>query len=111
MTKYKEYYKKMLSENKEAFERFRKAHDKYCIEQEQDQEEYNLEGKKIMAIIKDYEARLCSRSEGNGYATFTGNLTEKFWQEIRNEFSMIDYIGIISKKEPAFVLNKIKLKT
>lgn len=109
MTKYKEYYKKMLSENKEAFDRFRKAHDKYSLDQEPNQEEYNLEGKKIMAIIKDYEARLCSRSEGNGYASFTGKLAEKFWEEIRHEFQMIDYIGIISKKEPAFSLRKINL--
>jgi len=99
----------MLSENKESFEHFRKVHDKYGLNQDLNQKEYNLEGKKIMAIIKDYEARLCSRSEGNGYASFTGKLAEKFWEEVRHEFNLIDYIGIISKKEPDFVLRKIKL--
>lgn len=108
MTKYKEYFQKMISENKKAFDEFRKLHDRYALEQDALQDEFNKEGKKIQTIIREYEDRLCKNSEKT-YSMFTGNLSEKFWNEIRLEFPMIDYIGIISKKEPTFNLKKISL--
>ncbi len=98
----------MLDENKEAFDKFRALHDKYSLDQDNMQSEFNAKGKDILNIIRDYENRLCKNSEKT-YSMFTGNLAEKFWEEIRKVFPMIDYIGIIAKKEPSFTLKKIKL--
>lgn len=108
MTKYQEYFKKMVDENKVAFADFQRLHDEYSLNQDTMQEEFNTKGKAILNIIREYENRLCKNSEKT-YSMFTGKLAEKFWEVIRKHYPMIDYIGIISKPKPAFSLRKINL--
>lgn len=105
MTKFKEYFQRMIESNKEAFDSFRKVHDEYVLNPDVNQEKLNKEGKEILKIIKEWESKLCHQQEKR-YSQYAGKLAEKFWEEIRKEFSMIDYIGIIVKK---FNLKKIKL--
>lgn len=97
MTKYKEYFQKMLGENTELFENYRQLHEKYKLN-EVTQEEYNDSGKPILSLIREYEDRLCRQTESGGYSAYSGNLAEKFWEEIRREFPLVDRIGIIVKK-------------
>ncbi len=106
MTKYREYFKKMLEHNKGLFEKFREVHQHYTLEEEKYQEEFNKEGEKVLAVIHEWENKLCSQSEKGGYGVFTGNLAEKFQAEIKKEFPLIDHIGIIVKR---FSLKKINL--
>ncbi|OGM32934.1 hypothetical protein A2803_05060 [Candidatus Woesebacteria bacterium RIFCSPHIGHO2_01_FULL_44_21] len=113
MTKYQEYYKKMLEENSGAFKEFGKVHQEYSKDSSL-QEKYNEAGKPIVSIIRDYEDRLCKHSEGSGYASYTGNLAEKFWGEVQRDFPLIDRVGVIIrdfsvKKIEPFELRKIKL--
>lgn len=105
MTKFKEYFQRMVEQNKEDFEKFRFTHDNYALNPEVNQEKYNLEGKKILKIIKEWESKLCHQQEKT-YSQYAGNLAEKFWEEVRKEFPMIDHVGIIVKK---FNLKKINL--
>lgn len=112
----------MLSQHKSEFDNFRPIHDAYMLNSSKHQEEFNERGKKIMDIVKDWEDKLCRRSEGNGYAAFTEKLAEKFMGEVRKEFPMIDRVGLVMKKmkpldsarskpaTPAFALNKINLE-
>ena len=104
--KYKEYYEKMVSENKELFDKFTQAHFEYSIDQGKNQEAFNEIGSKVLDVIHDWENRLCKSSENAGYSSYTGNLAEKFQGEIRSHFPLIDHIGIIVKK---FSIKKIKL--
>jgi septation ring formation regulator EzrA len=108
MTKYQEYFQKMMEANKELFASFRKIHDEYHLAEDTDslQEKFNSEGEKIMAVVREWEGKLCSQSEKGGYGVFTGNLAEKFQAEVKKEFPMIDHVGIIVKK---FSLKKINL--
>lgn len=106
MTKYKEYFDKMVSENKDAFGKFTQAHFEYSIDNEQNQEKFNEEGEKILKIIHEYEDRLCKHSEGAGFGKYTSNLAEKFQDEVRSHFPLIDHVGIVVNK---FSLKKIKL--
>lgn len=116
MTKFKEYYERMIATNKQIFDDFRTLHEKYKLNQDGLQEEFNKKGEAIMTIIKDWENKLCSQSEKAGFGSFTNGLSEKFWTEIRKEFNMIDYVGVIVKKQPsknqpvvAFNIKKISL--
>lgn len=93
MTKFKEYVKKMYDENADEFAAFRTLHDNYQANSIT-QDEYNEAGKPIISLIRDYEDRLCRQSEGSGYAQYTGNLAEKFWGEIRQDFPLIDRVGV-----------------
>lgn len=124
MTKYREYFERMLTNEKEKFDKFTKLHMQYSLDQDGLQEKFNEEGSKIVAIIREWESKLCSTSEKAGYGGYTSNLSEKFWQEVRKSFPLIDYVGVIVKKNqkvtetvsPAFersndfVIKKISLK-
>jgi len=110
MTKYKEYFEKMLSENKDAFNAFTLLHAKYETDEEKYQNEFNREGEKILVIFKDWENKLCAHSEKAGYASYTGGLAEKFQAELRSYFPLIDHVGIISVKK-TFNVKQIKPKS
>jgi len=108
MTKYREYIQRMMDHNQEAFNKFRIIHDQYCLmaDKESLQDKYNEEGAKILEIIEEWEQRLCSQSEKAGYSSYSGSLAEKFHEEIKKVFPMIDYIGLIVDK---FEIKKINL--
>ena len=106
MTKYKEYFDKMVSENKDAFDNFTKAHFEYSIDPDLHQDMYNIEGEKILKIIHEYEDRLCKHSESAGFGKYTVNLAEKFQDEVRSHFPLIDNVGIIAIKN-TFTLKKL----
>jgi len=108
MTKYREYIQRMMENNQEAFDKFRFIHDQYCLMADKDslQDRYNEEGAKILEIIEEWEQRLCSQSEKAGYGSYSGSLAEKFHEEIKRVFPMIDYIGLIVEK---FEIKKINL--
>ncbi len=111
-TKFKEYFDRMLETEKELFEKFQDLHDRYSLNQESMQDIFNQEGEKIMKVIREWEAKLCSQSEKAGYGGYTSNLSEKFWGEVRNKFPMIDFIGVISKTntiQPAYADIKSQL--
>jgi hypothetical protein len=108
MTKYKEYFDKMVSENKDAFDKFTSAHFEYSIDQDKNQEAFNKVGEDILKIIHEWEDRLCKHSEGAGFGKYTSNLSEKFQAEIKSHFPLIDHIGIVvSKPKASFNLKKI----
>ncbi|KKQ51853.1 MAG: hypothetical protein UT19_C0005G0036 [Candidatus Woesebacteria bacterium GW2011_GWB1_39_10b] len=116
MTKYKEYVAKMLEENKEVFESFRKLHDEYALNSDGLQDRFNMEGKKVLEIIHEYENRLCANTERGMYNKFSQGLAEKFQNEVRKIFPKIDYVGLITETSVAtripnteFIIKKIEL--
>jgi len=102
----------MLEANKELFDRFKEVHDRYFLNQEIHQTEFNKEGEKVLVAIREWEDKLCRQSEAAGYGTYTGGLAEKFQAEIKKLFPLIDHIGLISTTptpKEKFVLKKIIL--
>lgn len=106
MTKYKEFFERMLTENKEAFDKFKRLHADYGMDEEKFQDEFNKMGAEILKIVNEWENKLCAHSEKAGYASYTGGLSQKFRDELRLAFPLVDHIGIISKKS-TFNLKKI----
>jgi len=106
MTKYRQYYEKMVSENKDIFDSFTKAHFEYSLDQDKNQEEFNQIGEKVLNVIHEWEDRLCKHSENAGFGNYTTNLAEKFQTEIKSHFPLIDHVGIVVNK---FSIKKIKL--
>lgn len=66
-------------------------------------------GSVIMQKIHEWDAKLCSQSEKAGYGYATSKLSEKFMDEVRKKFPMIDFVGVISTKKPSFSIKKISL--
>ena len=115
MTRYKEYFQKMLDENKELFDGFAKLHMDYGLNPEGLQERFNDEGAKVLEIVREYENRLCANTERGMYNKFSGGLAEKFQNEVKMHFPMIDHVGLIVEKsaasiEPQFVIKRINLE-
>lgn len=96
----------MVEENKELFDNFKILHANYGMEEEKYQEQFNIEGAKILELAHLWENRLCKSSEGAGYGTFTTKLAEKFQNELRQEFPLIDRVGIVSVKS-SFKIKKL----
>lgn len=114
MTKYREYFERMITSEKEKFDTFTKLHMQYSLDQDGLQEKFNTEGTKIVTIIREWENKLCSTSDKAGYGGYTSNLSEKFWGEVRKSYPLIDYVGVIVKKkstapETRFGIKKINL--
>ena len=110
MVKYREYYKRMLESHKEEFDAFKILHEKYAIDEEGMQEEFNKMGEKILEIINDWENRLCKQSEKGGYSQFTPKLAEKFRNEIKKDFPLIDHIGITYSTPESYNVTKFSLR-
>lgn len=108
-TKYKEYFDRMINTNKNVFDNFNKLYNEYIKDQDNLQSRFNSEGKLVLEVIREWENKLCSQTEKAGFGNYSTNLSEKFWAEIRKTYPLIDYVGVISKKEPSFIINKIKL--
>lgn len=107
--KYIEYVDRMMSLHKKEFDSFQEIHDKYALNEDKHQEQYNKIGKKIMLISKQWENKLCMQSEKGGYGGYTTKLAEKFQGEMVKRFPEYNSIGIIVEKEEPFSLNRIKL--
>lgn len=106
MTKYKQYVAKMFEKRSKDFERFKIIHDKYTLDANEWQKEFNFEGEKILEIIREWEDRLCKNTERGMYSKYSTLLAEKFQTEIKKHFPMIDRIGIQIED---FNIKKIKL--
>ena len=96
MTKYQKYFLAMIEENKVFFDSFKKLHDNYKQNPEEYQAEYNLEGEKALDIIRRYEQSVAAKSTTSQNSKFSNNLSEKFWDAVRGQFPMIDFIGVTS---------------
>lgn len=95
MTKSEEFFQRMLQLNKDQFAVFEKIHAEYLKNPDQNQKEFNAVGADTMDIIRDWENRLCGKSESTQYGKFSSGLADKFWSLVRTKFPKIDYVGYI----------------
>jgi hypothetical protein len=95
MIKYKKQFSDMIKENQWLFNDFKTIHDKLYAGEEDLREEFNEKGQKVLRVIRRYEDALCSKSENSGFAVFSENLSEKFWDEIRTLLPHIDEIALL----------------
>lgn len=107
MPKYKKYFARMLEDNKGLFETFQKLHSEYTLNPDTLQEKFNKEGGKVLEVVREYERRLCANQERGMYNKFSAQLAEKFQNEVRKHFPMIDHVGLVV--EPEFAIKKINL--
>lgn len=94
MSKYKQFFDEMLSQNEELFATFETVHNNYVINPDAWQEKLNNTGKEVIELIKQYEDRLVSKQEGGKYSKFSSKTSEKFWDEVRKKYPKIDFVGV-----------------
>lgn len=94
MTKYKQMFDEMIKNNRDLFIKFKITHDMYVTDSKTWSKQFNAEGEQVLEIIRDYENRLCGYSEQGQYSKFSANLADKFWSEVKKNYSKIDFVGI-----------------
>ena len=94
MTKYKKYFQEMVNAHQSEFEAFKKVHDLYKTNPGKWSEEFNKLGKPVVAIVTEWESRLCSNIEGGKNSVFSSNLADKFKEEVKKYLSLIDMVGV-----------------
>lgn len=82
-----------MDENKDLFDTFKSVHDAYVVNPEANQARFNSIGSEVMDIVRHYERILCGKTESGQYGKFSGNLSQKFWDEVRKVFRKIDFVG------------------
>ena len=97
MTKYRQYFQRMIEANRQAFDSFTKLHFEYSMDPDTHQETFNREGEKILVIIREWESKLC-RTQEKTYSQYAGRLADKFWEEVRGHYPKIDSVGLIIEK-------------
>lgn len=83
----------MVTQNQKLFADFKVSHDQY-VGGEINQQEYNRVGLRIVDIIRDWDRRLCSAMGKGAFSKYSEQLSEKFWSEVRKDYSHIDKVGL-----------------
>lgn len=84
----------MMDENRQLFDDFGEIHLKYMQDTKKYQNEFNAKGEEVLDVIRIYENRLCSTTEGGGYGKYSAKLADKFHEIIKINFPRIDSIGL-----------------
>ena len=87
----------MEEQNQALFDRFQIIHDQFLLDRS-NQTEFHEVGREVLDVIRDWERRLCSGMERGQFAGYSAKLSEKFWQKVKSRFSLIEEVGLVSKK-------------
>lgn len=93
-TKHHLYYQKVVDEHQELFDQFKAVHDAFAINRDANEERFHSIGRDVLDLLRDCERRLCSGMERGGYASYSGKLAEKFWALVRQDYPLIDQVGV-----------------
>ncbi|MCC6711524.1 MAG: hypothetical protein IT416_04220 [Candidatus Pacebacteria bacterium] len=96
--KYKQYFTLMEDQNKQIFADFFRVHQLFELEGAKYEEEFHQTGQKVVDIIRDWDRRLCSAMGRGAFSQYSQKLSEKFWDEARKTFPLIDRVGVRVKK-------------
>ena len=94
MTKFREYFDLMLEKNPDLFKHFGAVHNAYVLDPKANQDEFNAVGAEVQEVIIEFENRLCHHSEKGVYAKFSHQMSDKFWELVRDKYPKIDDVGI-----------------
>jgi hypothetical protein len=92
--KYKAYVDQMFALHREQFQKFMLLNQDYLANRDRFRDEFNKEGVPIKAICQEWEQKLCGRMERGKNGVYSGNLAEKYWDEVRKYFPCIDEVGV-----------------
>lgn len=94
MSKYKKLFNEMVEKNSNLFTKFRNLHNEIENGNEKYRNDFNSVGEIVNETIRLYVDELCRTSESSGYGNYTSKLADKFYQVVREEFNLIDDVGV-----------------
>lgn len=82
----------------ELFADFAQVHQNFALNPEINRAKFNQVGRDFVSLIRAYERRLCGGMERTNNSVYSTNVSEKFWSLIRQDFPLIDQVGVVIKK-------------
>lgn len=92
--KYKHFYQLMSEQNAQLLQKFLTIHNGFATEPAKWEQQFHDVGRDVLDVIRDWERRLCSGTEKSNYALYSSKLAEKFWDEVKKDFPLIDQVGL-----------------
>lgn len=96
--KYRQLFEEMRQQNESLFKKFKDIHDSYQQDRDANEEKFHEVGGQVVAIIRDWERKLCSGMGRTRYGHYSAGVAEKFWDLARKEFELIDMVGVKIEK-------------
>jgi len=96
--KYQQFYDLLWENNQELLEEFRVIHDAFAQGDSSKEEEFHSVGIRVLDKIREWDRRLCSGMSRGQFSQYTVKLSEKFWERVRKDFSLIDEVGVRTRK-------------
>lgn len=92
--RYKALIKEMYEAHPDMMTELDTLHRAYALDQKKNQPEFNRLGGKAVEVMRDYERKLCGKSERAGMGVYSSKLAETFWKEIKKRYPLIDFVGV-----------------
>ena len=96
--KYKQYFLQMQEQNKEVFADFFRVHQLFELDGKKHEVEFHKLGQVAVDIVRDWDRRLCSAMGRGAFSNYSQKLSEKFWDEARKTYPLIDKVGVKVRK-------------
>lgn len=96
--KYKHFYQLMSEKNADLFQKFLTIHNGFTTDSAKWEMQFHSVGRDVLDVMRDWERRLCSGTEKSNYALYSSKLAEKFWEEVKKDFPLIDQVGVHKSK-------------
>ena len=96
MTKFKQTYQDMIEAHRLEFVEFKSVHDRFVKDRREWSKQFHSLGAPILEIMREYEQKLCASMERGRYAQYSNKVSEKFWDEVKKNFSHIELVGVKS---------------
>lgn len=94
MPKFISMYNQMVKEHKPLFEEFKKIHEAYKLDRQKNAAEFNQVGAEVVAVVREYEQRLCGGMERGQFGKYSDKVAEKFWDRVKKDYSHIELVGV-----------------
>ena len=89
----------MIAQNQKMFDSFMTLHNNFALDPDKFAQQFHSEGLDVLDVIRFWERKLCSGMEKGKNSQYSSKLAEKFWDEVRKQYSQIDQVGVqVTKK-------------
>ena len=96
--KFLQFYELLWENNQDILEEFKIIHDAFAAGDTSKEEEFHTVGIRALDKIRDWDRRLCAGMSRGQFSQYSVKLSEKFWDRVRKDFSLIDEVGVRTKK-------------
>lgn len=94
-SKSQKMYEMLKEKQPQIYEEFKAIHQAFSENPEVNRDEFNRVGRDFVGIVRAYERRLCGGMERTNRSVYSTNVSETYWRLVRDEFPLIDQVGVV----------------